>query len=123
MDIEFIASTRTRAVETQHETGTCHAEALTVAWLRLHSGKFKKRTKFELLIYRERKDGSLGMAKPCKHCVELLKRAVDVYGFNICRITYSLPNGTYESTSVSELSNDYLTSGTRRMIALRGGSV
>ncbi len=104
-------------------TGTCHAEALTIAWLRLHSAKIKKRTRLELLIYRVRKDGSLGMAKPCKHCVELLKRAVDVYGFNIRRVTYSLPNGTYESTSVSELSNDYLTSGARRMIILRGGSI
>lgn len=100
-------------METQHKTGTCHAEVLSIAWLRRHGGKIKKTTKIELVIFRVRKDGSLGMAKPCTHCVDLIKKAVYVYGFNIKKISYSVESGEFISCSVDELENDYITAGSR----------
>lgn len=100
-------------METQSDTGTCHAEVLSIAWLRIHGAKIKKRTKIEMVIFRERADGSMGMAKPCAHCVEKIKKAVYVYGFNIKKVTYTTDDGSFVSCTVDELENDYLTSGTK----------
>ena len=96
-------------------TGTCHAEVLSIAWLRNHIGKVKSHTRIELIIFRKRKDGSFGMAKPCAHCVKMLKKAVNVYGFNIRRVSYTIDDGSFESCTVDELNNDFLTSGTRTL--------
>lgn len=60
------------------------------------------------------------MAKPCFHCVKLLKRAVKVYNLNIKKVTYSLDNGKFESVSVDMLSNDYLTSGSKKLLRIKG---
>lgn len=60
------------------------------------------------------------MAKPCKFCVELLKKAVHEYGFNIKKVSYSLDDGTFESCSVKDLYNDYIPAGARKIIH-RGG--
>ena len=102
---------------TQHETGSCHAEALCISWLL--NNRVKKHTKIQLIVYRLKKDGTCGMAKPCYHCVKLLKRAVNVYNLNIKKVTYSLDNGTFESVSVDTLSNDYITSGSKKLLRVR----
>ena len=83
--------------------------------------KFKTHTQFELVIFREKKDGTMGMAKPCAHCVQMLKK-VGKYGINIKRVSYTMDDGSYETCAVSELENDFLTSGTRRINFLNGES-
>lgn len=93
---------------------------LSIAWLRTHGAKIKKRTKIEMIIFREKSDGTFGMAKPCAHCVEKIKKAVYVYGFNIKRVTYSIDDGTFVSCSVDELENDYLTAGAKTILMNKG---
>lgn len=46
-----------------------HAEASAIRY----AGKANLRGS-SIFVYRERKDGRLGMARPCEHCVELLKK-------------------------------------------------
>ena len=65
-------------------SGKLHAEsALLIPFLKRHidlSGS-------ELFIYRERKDHSLGMARPCSSCMKLIKQA------GIKKIHYSTYDG------------------------------
>lgn len=56
------------------------------------------------------------MAKPCKLCIGLLKKAVNEYGINIKKVSYSLNDGTFESCLVGDLKSDFITSGSRRIL-------
>lgn len=86
---------------------------MSIAWLRTHGAKFKRNTKIELIVFRVKKDGTLGMAKPCKYCVEMIRKAVYVYGFNIKKVTYSTETGEFESCLVKNLESEFMSSGTK----------
>ena len=100
----------------QTETGTAHAEVLAVWWLLAHRRNFKKHTKIEIVLYRERKNGSIGMAKPCIHCTRLLKKAVFEYSIPIKWIYWSTDNGTFDVSSVADLETTHMSSGTKRIL-------
>lgn len=49
-----------------------------------------------IVTYREKKDGTLGMSRPCPMCYELIKK------FGIKKIQYTIDDGIKEETVVYE---------------------
>jgi len=62
---------------------TLHAEASAILSIR-HKADFSK---LHLFVYREYKDGTLALAKPCEYCTKLIKN------YGIKNIWYTTPEG------------------------------
>ena len=102
---------------TQVHTGSCHAEAMAIAWLLTHRHRFKYWKRLELIVYRYSEiDGTLRNAKPCVHCTALIKRAVEKYHLNITKVTYSTDESTFVTCPVQDLKSTYLTPYSREVL-------
>ena len=81
-----VASVGTNSLKTNpnspHAYKSTHAEFSAI----LSSGKHDL-SGYELYVYRERKDGQLGMSEPCSSCMTLIKKV------NIEKIHYSTDDG------------------------------
>ncbi len=87
-----------------------HAEIDCLRKVRFQKKRGKNAT---LIMIRHKKDGSLGTAKPCANCIEILK------GMGIKTVIWSTTDGVFESAKLADMESDYLT----RPCALYGVSV
>lgn len=68
-----------------------HAETAICSKLRWKFGDSLDWSKVDIYLYREYKDGSLAMSRPCKSCLHMLREE-----FGIKRIFYTTPEGYVE---------------------------
>jgi deoxycytidylate deaminase len=64
--------------------------------------------KLEILVIRLDKQGNLKNSKPCKHCLETLKK------FNIKTVYYSTDEGKIEMERIRDCSTDHYSHGQKR---------
>jgi deoxycytidylate deaminase len=78
-----------------HNSGHLHGEhtCLNRAWRTDVSGS-------TVLVVRVRRNGTLGMAKPCPLCMQRLVQA------GIKKVTYSTNSGTFETMKLSSMSSN-----------------
>lgn len=68
-----------------------HCETLLCQRLRWKFGDSLDWSKVDIYLYREYKDGSLAMSRPCKSCIHMLRDE-----FHIKRVFYTTPEGYVE---------------------------
>jgi len=72
----------------------------------------KKHKKYTLLIIRILSNNQLTNAKPCNHCLNILKKRKQ--HLRIKKIIYSTWNGELIEESMDTINNDHITIGNRR---------
>lgn len=68
-----------------------HCETVLCQRLRWKFGDSLDWSKVDIYLYREYKDGSLAMSRPCRSCIHMLKEE-----FRVKRIFYTSPDGYIE---------------------------
>jgi len=66
------------------------------------------------IIVIRQSEGQLAYSKPCFHCVRYIKRLAIFY--NIQQIVYSTHDGHLVIDKISDLNNNYISSGNRATI-------
>ena len=69
----------------------CHCETQLIQRLRWKFGENLDWSRVDIYLYREYKDGSLALSRPCTSCIHMLKDE-----FGIKRIFYTTPDGFVE---------------------------
>lgn len=93
----------------------------------LENLKINKYKKYNLLVFRVSKDGSLGSSKPCYHCI---KQLINQHKVNINNVFYSDPPGIIQKIKFSVLADavnngtyTYISSGYRRRMGISANHI
>lgn len=96
-----------------------HAEIDALAEVRRIYGGTKRIQRLNLLIVRFTRNGTIGCAKPCFHCMKQLREATYV---NIQKVYYSDKSGNIiceKFSALAESNDHYISSGYRYRMKLK----
>lgn len=94
----------------QRTTISLHAEISALYSLenKMHRMKPRNKTKLDLMVVRVDDNKNLLLSRPCKQCLESLRKASIVLQINIKTIFYSANDGTIHSEKFKEMINSPL---------------
>ena len=90
----------------RNEYKSCHAEHEAIN--RLKNRNTKQLMGINIYVLRTTLTGSIGMSKPCAHCLAIMCSLPQKKGYKINNIFYTDQNGNIEKKKLGELLNDDL---------------